>query len=566
MKRIGICFLILAMLFSMAPMALAADSGVTTATGVGSGGQLVYVDMAGRTGDVVLGSAGVVSDSPASSMVTGSIAAINGGFFNSYYSGAGTSFPDNCPIIYGAITKNGEVINAGGMNNAIAFTYDGKVLIDRVNVQVTAVVSGKANVGIYGVNKLYNSDASSVTVMTDDLTLPFTTAAGSQVFTIQNDKVIAANGAGTYTVPAGCKILIYNSGAVANAQTWDILPAVGDTVQFAYNYVPTRTADQADWNNVKTLVSGGRMLVQNGANVTANTSYNAEFDDDPKQSNSGSSLRSFAAVMSDGRLLLGTASGTFPGIANDLISLGAVNAVSLDGGASSMLYTGNSGMLTPAGRELASVLVIVPQNPNETKPVNPDIPVIDNNPNKPSSWAEADIQQAQSLGLIPDWLLYNYRNPITREEFCDLIIQLIPARTGKTADALRGELGIVGSAFDAYNFSDCSKYSVRLAASLGIVTGYEDGTFRPTASITREQAAAMLQRTANLLGTVSRGESMTFNDAGTISSYARESVDFVTSCGIMNGKGEGRFDPKGTYTREQAFITMLNTYNAVTPN
>ena len=212
------------------------------------------------------------------------------------------------------------------------------------------------------------------------------------------------------------------------------------------------------------------------------------------------------------------------------------------------------------------MLVIVPQNPNETKPVNPDIPVIDNNPNKPSSWAEADIQQAQSLGLIPDWLLYNYRNPITREEFCDLIIQLIPARTGKTADALRGELGIVGSAFDAYNFSDCSKYSVRLAASLGIVTGYEDGTFRPTASITREQAAAMLQRTANLLGTVSRGESMTFNDAGTISSYARESVDFVTSCGIMNGKGEGRFDPKGTYTREQAFITMLNTYNAVTPN
>ena len=33
----------------------------------------------------------------------------------------------------------------------------------------------------------------------------------------------------------------------------------------------------------------------------------------------------------------------------------------------------------------------------------------------------------------------------------------------------------------------------------------------------------------------------------------------------MNGKDGGRFDPKGTYTREQAFITMLNTYNAVTP-
>ena len=100
----------------------------------------------------------------------------------------------------------------------------------------------------------------------------------------------------------------------------------------------------------------------------------------------------------------------------------------------------------------------------------------------------------------------------------------------------------------------------------GIINGFPDGSWGADMTVNRAQAAAMLQRTANLLGTVSRSKSMTFNDAGTISSYARESVDFVTSCGIMNGKGEGRFDPKGTYTREQAFITMLNTYNAVTPN
>lgn len=560
--------MILALLLAMAPMALAADSGVTT--GSLAGGTAVYIDMAGRTGDVVLGSEGVVSDSPASSMVTGSIAAINGGFFNSYYSGAGTSFPDNCPIIYGAITKDGEVINAGGWNNSIAFTYDGKVLIDRINVTVTAVVTGadgaaKANAALYGVNKIY-SDAAAITLMTDDMNLAFTTPAGSRIFTIQNDKVISANGAGTYTVPAGCKILVYNSGAVSNAQTWNLLPAVGDTVQFAYNYTPTRTADQADWNNVKTLVTGGRMLVQNGVNVTANTGYNAEFDDDPKQSNSGSSLRSYAAVMSDGRLVLGTASGTFPGIANALISAGAVNAVSLDGGASSMLYTGNSGMLTPAGRELASVLVIVPRDPNEVKPSNPVIPVIDNNPNNPSSWAVEDIQQAKGLGLIPAWLENNYRSPITREEFCDLLLQLIPARTGKSVDAVRADLGVVGSAYDANPFTDTSKYSIVSMANLGIVTGYEDGTFRPKASITREQAATMLQRAAEVMGTVTPSQSLTFTDAASIGAWAQEGVDFVTSCGIMNGKGEGKFDPKGTYTREQAFITMLNTYNAVTPN
>lgn len=38
-------------------------------------------------------------------------------------------------------------------------------------------------------------------------------------------------------------------------------------------------------------------------------------------------------------------------------------------------------------------------------------------------------------------------------------------------------------------FSDCENESVCLAAALGIVTGYDDGTFRPYQSITRQQAA-----------------------------------------------------------------------------
>ena len=183
------------------------------------------------------------------------------------------------------------------------------------------------------------------------------------------------------------------------------------------------------------------MLVQNGVNVTANASYNADFDSDPKQSNTGTAMRSFAAILNNGRLVLGTASATFPQIADDLIARGAVSALSLDGGASSMLYTGNSGFLTSAGRELASALVIVLRDSAETKPETPEIPVVDNNPNTPSSWAAASIEEARGLNLIPSWMLYGYRSPITRSEFCALLIQLIPARTGKTADQMRTAWG-----------------------------------------------------------------------------------------------------------------------------
>lgn len=562
MKRFLSLVLSAALALSLVPTALAA-SGVTTTTGVGSGGQLVYVDMTGRTGDVAIGASGLNTDSPASSMVAGSVAAINGGFFNSYYSGAGNVFPSNCAQVYGAVAMDGQIINAGGSNNMIAFTYDGDVLIDRVKVATTAVISGKANVSVWGVNQIY-SDATGVSLMTDDMKLSYTTAAGATVFTIKNDKIISVGGAGTYTTPAGCQVLIYNSGFAANATKYKTMPAKGDTVRFAYQYVPTDGQNTSAWTGIKTAVTGGRMLVQDGKNVTAVSSYNSQYDSDPKQSNTSGGQRSFAAVMKDGRLLLGTADGTFPTIANDLIALGAVSAVSLDGGASSMLYADGK-TLTPAGRELAVVLTIVPQNPNEKPYVNPSIPQLDLNPNNPSSWAAADVAEASSLGLIPSWLQYNYRSPITREEFCDTLMQLIPAVTGKTPDQIRGELGIVGSEFDQYNFTDTSKYSIRLAAALGIVTGVGNGKFAPKNTLTREQAATMMQRAANLMGTVVATKSPTFSDAAKISPWAVEGVQFVTSCGIMNGTGTA-FNPQGTYTREQTYITMLNAYKAIIPN
>lgn len=39
---------------------------------------------------------------------------------------------------------------------------------------------------------------------------------------------------------------------------------------------------------------------------------------------------------------------------------------------------------------------------------------------KPSAWAQADIAQAVSLGLIPDEMQSAYNKPTTRQEFCQL--------------------------------------------------------------------------------------------------------------------------------------------------
>lgn len=76
----------------------------------------------------------------------------------------------------------------------------------------------------------------------------------------------------------------------------------------------------------------------------------------------------------------------------------------------------------------------------------------------------------------------------------------------------------------------------------------------------------MLTRTAKLLGIDSKGTSYKFSDSADIASWAADSVTFVagltTSADrvVMGGGGSGKFEPLGTYTREQAIATVLRLF------
>lgn len=562
MKHFINSLLCLALALCLSLTALAAD-GVTT--GSLAGGNAVYVSMDGRTGDVALANGSVVDDAPASNMVSGAVAAVNGGFFSCYYNkGAAVTFPGNCPNIFGVVTKNGEVVNGGGINNAVGFTYDGKVLIDKVKVDIVAVIAGKDNAAVWGVNQNFDDD-SAIMLFTPALTLPFTARPDAAVYTLQNDKVTSVQTGGTYTVAAGTKLLVINKIALANLQQWEHQPVTGDTVQIAYTYTPTRTSDAEAWKNIKTAAAGGRMLVQNGVNVTGDPTYNEEFDAIADQSNTSSAQRSYVAQTGDGRLVFGTASGTFPAIADGLIAGGITNAVSMDGGASSFLYADGS-TLTAAGRELAIVIQAVSANSGETRPEQVEVKPIEDTTNKPSAWAVSALEEARSLNLIPEWAECYYTAPITRSVFCSVLGQMLTTATGKTLDELRYQTyeGVEVIPYADISFSDVKSgedYFIRSCAALRIVNGKGNGLFKPDDPITRQEAAAIMQRAGKILGVQPTQSPKTFSDSASFASWAVEAVDYVTSCGIMNGAG-GKFDPLGTYTREQTFITMLNAYHA----
>lgn len=91
---------------------------------------------------------------------------------------------------------------------------------------------------------------------------------------------------------------------------------------------------------------------------------------------------------------------------------------------------------------------------------------------------------------------------------------------------------------------------VAWSKQVGIAHGYK-GNFRPKDSMTREEMAKVFQDYLKAEKKLSKREKRTFKDQKKISSWAKESVDTLTSQGILVGDQKGNFNPKQTLTRAQ---------------
>ena len=98
------------------------------------------------------------------------------------------------------------------------------------------------------------------------------------------------------------------------------------------------------------------------------------------------------------------------------------------------------------------------------------------------------------------------------------------------------------------------------AAANKVVTGYADGTFRPNAAVTREQAAAILYRYAQSKGIdVSAGEDtniLSYADALQASEYAIPALQWAVGASVLNGKSGNLLAPTGTATRAEIAAIM----------
>ena len=95
----------------------------------------------------------------------------------------------------------------------------------------------------------------------------------------------------------------------------------------------------------------------------------------------------------------------------------------------------------------------------------------------------------------------------------------------------------------------------------GIVKGFDESTFAPDATITRQQMAAFLYRYAAFCGkdVSAKADLGTFADASAVSANLLDAMQWAVAEGILNGTANGLLDPNGGATRAQ-FAAVLTRY------
>lgn len=109
------------------------------------------------------------------------------------------------------------------------------------------------------------------------------------------------------------------------------------------------------------------------------------------------------------------------------------------------------------------------------------------------------------------------------------------------------------------NFTDVTEgkwytEAIRWAASEKIISGFDDGTFKPEDAITREQMALILCHYAEYKGydTAKLADLTGYTDADKVSSWAADAMQWAVAEGLIGGTSSTTLSPSGDSTRAQA--------------
>lgn len=170
------------------------------------------------------------------------------------------------------------------------------------------------------------------------------------------------------------------------------------------------------------------------------------------------------------------------------------------------------------------------------------------------NWASESIQRLANLGILQGKGngQFDPNGNVTRAEFTTMLTRALNLTANPSNQ----------NTFDDVNQSAWYYDAVNAAKAFGIINGRSETQFDPNANITREEMAAIA---ANALKAILKYDSSItpvdevlaqLKDGSLVSPVHIPSVAFLTNEGLMEGHGNGQFDPKGNSTRAQSAVII----------
>ena len=136
------------------------------------------------------------------------------------------------------------------------------------------------------------------------------------------------------------------------------------------------------------------------------------------------------------------------------------------------------------------------------------------------------------------------QNNITRAEVATIFFRLL-------TDDVRDENLTKTNRYSDVAATSWYNTAVSTLSSMGIITGYPDGTFRPNAAITRAEFAAIAARFD------SNGDKTTAKFTDIASHWAKDEISIAYNNGWITGYPDGTFGPQRDITRAET-MTLVN--------
>jgi len=163
------------------------------------------------------------------------------------------------------------------------------------------------------------------------------------------------------------------------------------------------------------------------------------------------------------------------------------------------------------------------------------------------AWAKDAVEILAGRGFISGTGTgFEPKRSITRAEFVKIIVTALELKTKVYQEGL----------FPDVKIDDWHAGYVMTAYQEKIITGDQDGKFRPGDSISRNEVAAVLYRLQEAVPAGALNTSLTFKDTDKIPAWAVTGIKYANQQGLMTGYEDGIFKGSNSLTRAEAAVTI----------